>query len=164
MMKNFTLLSLVFFVNTCGYAQANRIRPDFSVDKRQGDHTLTDVPLVAHSRKIQVFFNDEKPQQAYYKVKVIDITGTATTTCNQMLASLQQKAQSEGLDALKILAVQKSPVYLNSGVAVSGSAISNAQTLYAVGLKYPANMSYVDTIIKSASIITFNQGEATPLY
>ncbi len=163
MTKNFTLFILALFFIPAAYTQSNRFNRDFLLNAKANDHTLADIPLVAHNRKVDIFFNNEKPSQDYYKVKVIDLTSNASNSYNNLLAGLQEKARLEGLDGLMILDIRQWPVY-SGARTVAGATINNAQALYAVGLKYRANLQYVDTIMKTAVIKTFSDKEAKENY
>lgn len=156
MIKSFTLFLFVLWSMDTAHAQDNQLKSAFSNQRGEG-HTLSDIPLLSHPRKVDVFFNGEKPKQAYYKVKILDVTAGTIANYNELLKRLQEKAQGEGLDGLMILDIKQAPVYAGIHTAY-GTQIYNAQTLYAVGLKYRSNLQYVDTIMKTAEISTFRNG------
>lgn len=162
MKKSFTLFSFFLWSAANLYSQTNQFKTEIAPHNRSDGHTLTDVPLRPHSRKIDVFFSGEKPKQPYYKIKILDVTNGLITNYNMLLERLQEKAQLEGLDALMLLDVGRTPVY--AGGAYVGHHIYNAQTMYAVGLKYPSNMQYVDTIVKRAEISIFHNGVEETLH
>ncbi len=139
-------------------------------------NTLTDIPLLPDSnKKVDVFFNDESPQQAYYKVRIIEVS-TSYSDYNRLLALLKQKAAGEGFDAIKLLGKTQSLVQDNSlGTAVVNGVVGgvvegltdgrgrrdddhyhapliNIQSLSAIGIKYKARINYIDSVVKTATI------------
>jgi hypothetical protein len=113
-------------------------------------NTLTDLPLQPTHKKVDVFFNSEKPKLPYYKIRVTTISGSLTSTYNQLLIKLQKQAMDEGFDGLLMLnIVQINDPYYNS---VHPLEFSNYLYLNAVGIKYKYNMTYVENIVKSATL------------
>jgi hypothetical protein len=41
-------------------------------------NTLTDLPLFPHNHKVDIFFNGEKPKEEYYRVRITEVSGSAT--------------------------------------------------------------------------------------
>jgi hypothetical protein len=130
-------------------------------------NTLTDLPLIPHNHKVDIFFNGEKPKEEYYRVRITEVSGSATY--NELLNAIQQNAKQIGFDALMILGKDE---YVRSDNSVGSAIIAGTiagiagdkdyryhpslitgQTLTAVGLKYKMNMQYVDTIVKTAYIL-----------
>ncbi len=135
-------------------------------------NTLTDIPLLPDSnKKVDVFFNDESPKQAYYKVRIIEVS-TTYADYNRLLSLLKQKAANEGFDAIKLLGKSQSLVQDNSlGTAVVSGVVEgltdgnrrgeddhyhapliNVQSLSAIGIKYKSQVNYIATVVKSATI------------
>lgn len=130
-------------------------------------NTLTDLPLLPHNHKVDIFFNGEKPKEEYYRVRITEVSGSATY--NELLNAIQQNARQIGFDALMILGKDEYARSDNSvGSAIIAGTIAGitgdkdyryhpslitGQTLSAVGLRYKMNMQYVDTIVKTAHIL-----------
>lgn len=122
------------------------------------------------------FSNDESPKQAYYKVRIIEVS-TTYADYNRLLSLLKQKAANEGFDAIKLLGKSQSLVQDNSlgtpvvsgvvGDVVEGltdgnrrgenddyhAPLINVQSLSAIGIKYKSQVNYIDTVVKAATIL-----------
>ena len=163
-MRNLITTLLLASVAISSQAQYH-FHSEIEVNENSAINTLTNIPLVENTGKVDVFFNDEKPKQEYYKVRILEVSGGATY--NDLLLAIQQKAKQEGFDGLLILG-KSSYTYQDNSVrtAVITGTVSGAlgnknhyeptfvsgQTLSAIGIKYKANMQFVDSIVKTAHI------------
>lgn len=153
----------VFFVN--GKAQF-QFQSESKVAAKNSGNTFFDIPLSSPSKNVDVFLNGEKPKQEYYKVRILEVSGTSNS--NDLLTNLKSQAQQSGFDGI-ILLNKNNYVYQDNSVgsavtygAVSGllgnkdshyePPIINGQTLTAVAVKYKSNMGYVKNIVKHVTI------------
>jgi len=136
--------------------------------------SITNIPLVPHHNNVDVYFNSDQPAQPYYKVKVIEATGLSNASFDALLISLKQQAAAEGLDGLLILEKQQAVEYNNisesrtvkdTTINIQRQEANAYQTISAVGLKYVSNIAYMDTIVKSTIIDSYDgDGHARKLY
>ena len=182
-MKNILTAVLGCLLVAAGFAQFN-FKSDFASLNKHTENALKDIPLVKAEKRPDIFFKEEKPNQEFYKVKLIETAGNESVSYNQLLADLQKKAMDNGLDGLMILDMKQwqtiSRDYSIGGAVIRGAIsgllktdvneyeyrnppldISNVKALYAIGLKYKANMQYVDTIVKLVQIEQFDDAGNT---
>jgi hypothetical protein len=152
MNKKFYFLVLLFPVFSCSNYSL------YTGTERQ--KSITDIPLVPHQNNVDVYFNNEQPAQPYYKVKVIEANGSSNASYEALLNSLKQEAAAAGLDGVLIIEKQQAVVYNN---VVHHQEATAYQTLSAVGLKYVANIGYMDTIVKSTIVDVYNDDKARKL-
>ena len=169
------------FLFLCIYLQAQyRFYAENDRSYENNQNTLTSLPLKPDSnKKVDVYLGEELPMQAFYKVRVIEVSSTSGSY-NKLLSGLKQKAANEGFDAIRLLGKSESLVQDNSfgtavvtGVAAgvtdwatgenhyTGSPLVNVHTLSAIGMKYKSQLNYIDTVVKSASMTFAN---STSLY
>ena len=126
---------------------------------------MTDIPLKPHKRNVDVYLMNEKPFFPYYKVKIVEVTANANAGYNEMLNDLKVRAQSEGLDGLVLMDTRQETryadvsetVYLkDTSTSISRQVATPYLRMSAVGLKYPQNITYVDSIIKKQHITIFS--------
>lgn len=155
--KIYPLFYLLFLFSCSGYQYYTAFQPIKS---------LTDIPLKQSTDNIDCYFNNETPDIPYYKVKMVEITGTQNASYDELLISLKDKARKEGLDAVIILGKQQETVYdnLSEKINVGDTSVDYYrqlarpyQKLSAIGIKYVKNINYLDTIVKSTSFY-FNKG------
>jgi hypothetical protein len=147
------IMTLIFFplLPFLSNAQLHFVSEYDATGQKTGENTLTDLPLVSHNRKVDVYFNQERPKVPFYKIRVISLAGSVTSSYNHLLSQLQDKAMKEGFDGLLMLDIkQVTDPYYN--YFLHHDDFVNFQNLHAIGIKYKTNMDYVDTIIKSATI------------
>lgn len=149
-MKNTIILLLLPLFPLISNAQL-RFISEYATGTSISQNTLTDVPLTPGNKKVDVYFNSDKPKVPYYKIRVTNISGPVTSDYNQLLLGLQNKAMAEGFDGLLMMDLKQiSNPYYN--FLLNQQAYNDFQNLYAIGIKYKANMEYVDTIVKSAEV------------
>lgn len=129
--------------------------------------SITDIPLKPTAGTIECFFNNQMPSQPFYKVNIVEVTGGAGASYDDLLVALKSKASQQGLDGVMILDKQQEIAYenLNEKITVKDTSVSYYrqlatpyQKLSAVGIKYAANINYLDTIIKT---ITFQFSDSS---
>jgi hypothetical protein len=122
--------------------------------------SITDIPLKPSGATIDCFFNNQTPAKPFYKVNVVEVTGAANVSYDDLLISLKNKAKQQGLDGVMILDKQQEIGYenLNEKITVKDTSVSYYrqlavpyQKLSAVGIKYAENINYLDTIIKTTT-------------
>ena len=129
-------------------------------------NTFSDIPIKPTSNKVDVFLSGEYPTQDYYKVRVLEVTGS--NSYNDLLANLKTLALQLGFDAVQVLSRTEYQTQDNSvGTAITKGLVSglvgnknadyrapiiNQQRLSAIAIKYKSNMDYVNNIVKHASI------------
>ena len=130
--------------------------------------SITDIPLKQSAANIDCFFNNQTPAKPFYKVNIVEVTGAANASYDELIISLKNKAKAEGLDAVMILDKQQEIAYenFNGKIDVKDTSVNYYrqlatpyQKLSAVGIKYAANINYLDTIVKTTSF-TFNGNKA----
>ena len=146
----------------------------FGISTVNNSNTLTDIPIKPTSNKVDVFFSGEYPKQDYYKVRILEVTGS--NGYNELLANLKVQAQQLGFDAIQILSKSDYSKQDNSvGTAITQGLVSglvgnknavynapiiNEQRLSAIAIKYKSNMNYVNNIVQHARI-TLNNSSRT---
>ncbi|MGG9961486.1 hypothetical protein [Ferruginibacter sp. SUN106] len=124
--------------------------------------SITDIPLKQSSENVDCFLNNQTPHKPFYKINIVEVTGTANASYDELIISLKNKAKQEGLDAVMILDKQQEIAYenLNQKIYLEDTTTAKYyrqlatayQKLSAVGIKYAANINYLDTIVKTAAI------------
>jgi hypothetical protein len=121
--------------------------------------SITDIPLKKSVTSIDCFFNNQTPNKPFYKVKITEVAGSANASYDELIISLKNKALQEGLDGVIILDKQQEIAYenLNEKISVRDTTVDYYrqlakpyQKLSAIGIKYAANINYLDTIVKVA--------------
>ena len=122
--------------------------------------SITDIPLKQSAENVDCFFNNQVPSKPFYKVNVVEVTGEANTSYDELIVSLKNKAKAEGLDAVMILDKQQEIGYENLNQKIYVQDTFNRyykqlaipyQKLSAIGIKYAENITYLDTIVKSTA-------------
>jgi hypothetical protein len=132
--------------------------------------SITDIPLKQSSDNVDCFFNNQTPAKPFYKINIVEVTGAANASYDDLIISLKNKAKQEGLDAVMILDKQQEIAYenLNQKIYLQDTTTAEYyrqlatpyQKLSAVGIKYAANINYLDTIVKTA-VIEFRNNNYT---
>lgn len=154
MLFKFTIVLFlaVSFVSCNNYYTYNEYRHKASI---------TDIPLKQVRDKVDLYFNNERPPQPYYKVKIVEVFGKPYVSYNEMLAQLKQKALEEGMDGIIYLdskqetsyTDESETVYLkDTSTSVSRQVASPYQRMIAIGLKYRSSITYLDTIVNKSKI------------
>jgi hypothetical protein len=132
--------------------------------------SITDIPLKQSSENIDCFINNQTPAKPFYKINIVEVTGAANASYDDLIISLKNKAKQQGLDAVMILDKQQEIAYenLNQKINVKDTTVNYYQQLAtpyqklsAVGIKYAANINYLDTIVKTAAIELENNNYKT---
>ena len=122
--------------------------------------SITDIPLKQTAGNIDCFFNNQVPAKPFYKVNIVEVTGAANVSYNDLIFSLKNKAWQQGLDGVMILDKQQEIGYenLNEKITVKDTTVdyyrqlaTPYQKLSAVGIKYAENINYLDTIVKTTT-------------
>jgi hypothetical protein len=153
------LIICIPFVGCEGYKAAQINKPLVG--------SITQVPLVPHNRKVDLFFNTEKPTNAYYKAKIVEVTALPTATADEMLNAIKKQAALEGIDGLIIdnLSQQTSTVQSVERVQVFNSlpiTNYNYKVLSGIGIIYKKNITYIDTILKTQIVKWWATDSSTP--
>ncbi|GAB2835398.1 hypothetical protein [Ferruginibacter profundus] len=124
--------------------------------------SITDIPLKQSSENVDCFLNNQTPAKPFYKINIVEVTGTANASYDELIISLKNKAKQEGLDGVMILDKQQEIAYENLNQKIYLKDTTSAtyyrqlatpyQKLSAVGIKYAANINYLDTIVKATAI------------
>jgi len=75
--------------------------------------SITDIPLKPSAANIDCFFNNQNPAKPFYKVNIVEVTGAANVSYDELLISLKNKAKQQGLDGVIILDKQQEIGYVN---------------------------------------------------
>lgn len=111
--------------------------------------SITDIPIKGPSENVDCFFNNQMPSRAFYKVNIVEVTGAANASYDELLISLKNNAKVSGYDALLVLDKQQEVAYQNYRAVNSMQLVNPYQKLSAIGVKYAQNINYLDSIIKS---------------
>lgn len=133
---------------------------------------MTNIPLVPHHHNVDVYFNNHQPTQPYYKVKMIDASGSTDASYEALLNTLKQEASAAGLDGVLVLGKQQAVEYSNisesrtvrdTTINIERQEANAYQIISAIGLKYAGNINYMDTIVKSTIVDIFEDGKTRKL-
>ncbi len=152
MSKNFYLLFITMMFFSCSnylpYLAGNQTK------------SITDIPLKQSVNNIDCFFNNQTPAKPFYKVNIVEVTGAANASYDELIICLKNKALQQGLDAVMILDKQQEIAYenLNENIIVKDTSVNYYrqlatpyQKLSGVGIKYAENVNYLDSIVKSTT-------------
>ena len=138
----------------------------FGILASDNGNTFTDIPIMPQSTKVDVFLSGETPKQDFYKVRVLEVSGS--DSYNELLSNLKIQAQQLGFDGIKIIGTTQYTTEDNSTKSVVTQGLINGllgnknaeyvvptingQRLSAIALKYKSNIDYIDKIVKHANI------------
>lgn len=158
MSKNFYLL----FISTLFFSCSNY----FPYSGNHQPKSITDIPLKQSVSSIECFFNNQTPAKPFYKVNIVEATGNANASYDELIICIKNKALQQGLDAVMILDKHQEIGYenLNESITVKDTSVNYYrqlatpyQKLSGIGIKYAENMNYLDTIVK-ATVFEFADG------
>jgi hypothetical protein len=122
---------------------------------------------------VDVFFNNELPSEAFYKVQIVDAVAPVNASYDELLLVLKQNAQVVGIDAVIIINKEQATQYNNVSdrLELSDTVIyrerqiaTSYQRISAIGLKYFSKINYMDSIVKSTIIDEYENGKPRKLY
>ncbi|MBI1780275.1 MAG: hypothetical protein HYR66_02755 [Sphingobacteriales bacterium] len=154
MLSKFTssLFVTVLFISCNNY---------YTYNEFQHKPSITDIPLKQVTGKMDLYFNNERPVQPFYKIKIVEVMGRPYTSYNEMLALLKQKALEEGMDGIIYLDSKQETgysdvsetVYLKDTTTSINRQVANPyQRMTGIGLKYVSTINYLDTIVKKSTV------------
>lgn len=135
---------------------------------------LLNVPLVAHHKNVELFFDSDLPKnQDFLKVIGISAEGEQYTDYNTLVTKLKAEGQRQGVDAI---------VYINSSQAERSNqtiigALADltskepakpanfysyqAPAIHGIGIKYLDSMAYIRQYVKAKHVYAYNQADST---
>ncbi len=164
MNKHLYLVSFYLLFSSCAYYTLYQ-----GTEQKK---TITDIPLRSHNNNVDVFFNNELPAEAFYKVQIVDAVAPVNASYDELLLVLKQNAQAAGMDAVIIINKEQATQYDNvpDRLELSDTTIyrerqiaTSYQRLSAIGLKYFKRINYMDSIVKSTIIDEYENGKARKL-
>lgn len=108
---------------------------------------LIDIPLVPHSKDIELYFNNDLPENKnYYKVLGLSVEGGSNY--NELVNALKERGKRVGVDAI---------IHINTSQATYTHNEKNYtdQILQGIGIKYRENLDYLGQYIKAKNIYLF---------
>ncbi|MBI2729395.1 MAG: hypothetical protein HYX40_01350 [Sphingobacteriales bacterium] len=159
MLSKFTLLSCfsIFFLSCSSY---------YPYSGFEQTSSITDIPVKPVTTKPDLYFNSERPTVPFFKIRFVEVFGNAGSSYNQMLGLLKQKASGEGMDGIILMDVKQEisyrdvseTVYLkDTSTSITRQVASPYVRMAGIGLKYAANINYLDTIIKKQTIKIYKE-------
>lgn len=122
--------------------------------------SITDIPLRPHKQPVYLFFNGDRPDSQYYKVKLVEVTAPTGVRSDDMLQLLKDKARSEGLDGVILDEITKQA---GSNIGVTrADEIYTFQKLAGIGIKFKHTINYMDEIIRAEKITHYSQPDLSP--
>ncbi|RTL58933.1 MAG: hypothetical protein EKK37_11490 [Sphingobacteriales bacterium] len=148
----YSFVSIVLLISCNNY---------YTYNEFQHKPSITDIPLKQVKDKVDLYFNNERPAQPFYKVKIVEVIGRPYTSYNEMLAQLKQNALEEGMDGIIYLdskqetgyADVSETIYLkDTSTSISRQVANPYQRMTGIGLKYISTINYLDSIVKKSTI------------
>ncbi len=109
---------------------------------------------------MDIFFNDEKPKEPFYKIKIVEATAAPGTSMDALLLQLKKTAQEEGIDAILLGDPGKQAANVVSYPTSNGFV--SYQKLAGIGLRYRRTIDYMDTILMEQSVSLWSNDNAEP--
>jgi len=122
--------------------------------------SITDIPLKAHTREVDLFFNEEKPKEPYYRVMILEQRAAPDVPMEAVLVAMKKTAQAEGIDGILLGQLGQ-----QTGSVVTfphGEGTMSYQRLAGIGIRYRRTVDYMDTILKEQSVSVWIEGNADP--
>ncbi len=122
--------------------------------------SITDIPLKAHSHEVDIFFNDEKPKEPFYKVGVLEQRADPGTSMDDMLLKIKKAAQAGGFDGILI-----GDLIRQAGNVVTyanANGMASYQELAGIGIRYRRTIDYMDTILKEQVVSIWTDDNTEP--
>src|SRR4051794_10453864 len=96
--------------------------------------SITDLPLKAHTREPDLYFNGEKPKEPYYKVMIVEQRERPDVSMDAMLLAIKKTAREQGIDGILL-----GDLLQQVGNVVgypSGDGFISYQRLAGIGIRY----------------------------
>lgn len=122
--------------------------------------SITDIPLKAHTRDVDIFFNDEKPKEPYYRVMIVEQRLAPDASMDALLLAMKKTAQAQGIDGVLLGRVGEQAGNVIS--YPSGDGFVSYQRLAGIGIRYRRTVDYIDTILKEQSVSLWIDSNANP--
>lgn len=110
---------------------------------------LMDLPTTAHHREVEVFFPGENPKNPYLKVFLLEEVAYEETSYATLVGKLKKQAQRKGVDAIIVLARNRSETETEIAYTVTNMAS-------AVGIVYTKNIEYKENVAKRSLLSLYN--------
>ncbi|HSC39211.1 MAG TPA: hypothetical protein VLD19_15115 [Chitinophagaceae bacterium] len=122
--------------------------------------SITDLPLRPHTHPVDIFFNDEKPREPFYKIDIIETRAAPGTSMDALLLQLKKAAQAEGIDG--ILLGDPGKQAANVVTYPNNGGFSSYQVLAGIGIRYRRTIDYMDTILMEQSVSLWSDDNTDP--
>ena len=156
MIKIYPLLAMPFFMACLiGNTPAGTAQTTTGSTK-----SITDLPLKPHTRPVDIFFNDEKPREPFYKINIVETKVAPGTSMDALLLQLKKTAQAEGLDGILVGDLGKQAA--NVVTYPSDGGFVSYQVLAGIGIRYRRTLDYMDTILMEQSVSLWSNDNTEP--
>lgn len=115
---------------------------------------LVNLPTEAHEREVSMLFaSDPLPSEPYVRLGMVEVHGSGFTSYNELIRSLQAKAQKLGADAVQLSDKKYTEDTYGSGEAIYTDTRSN---LAGLGILYLKNATYLDRYVEAELFYPYN--------
>ena len=111
---------------------------------QSGSDQLANVPTESHERKVAVLFEGDTPSDDYINIGVLEAWGGEFTSYNDLIRQLQQRAQEQGVDAIRILDKD----YIEDTEEFATVETDVTSVLSGIGILYLKNADYLSPYLR----------------